>query len=348
MKRYLRQFVATTFACLLTLSLSLGVEANVLSIKQDAPKTYTVIKGDTLWEISSLYLDSPWLWPRLWQMNPEIENPHLIYPGDKLSLEWRNGQPMLTLKPMVKLSPKARKQAKPPIKAVREELFLPYLKSHRLLDTQQLHSAERVVGASDGRRYLTDANLIYISGQQPPSRWGIYREMRTFDVDGREVTALKKIAEGEVVTSDEELSALSVSIQYQEIMAGDIVLSDIGTEEALLNPTFYPQPGPSGSVSKILGSLEGSQYSGSNDVVVVSGGRDQGFEQGSMFQLYQKGVSSKLEQHQDKQYQLPSVAVGYLMVIRPYRDYSLALVTQATAPIGIDTELMAPNPEGTH
>lgn len=75
-----------------------------LSIKQDAPKSYIVEKGDTLWDISEMYLDSPWLWPRLWQVNPEIDNPHLIYPGDKLSLVWRNGQPVLSVKPIMKLS----------------------------------------------------------------------------------------------------------------------------------------------------------------------------------------------------------------------------------------------------
>ncbi len=79
-----------------------------LNIKPDAPQTYVVVKGDTLWDISALYLDSPWLWPRLWQINPDIDNPHLIYPGDKLSLVWKNGQPMLSLKPVVTLSPKAR------------------------------------------------------------------------------------------------------------------------------------------------------------------------------------------------------------------------------------------------
>lgn len=68
-------------------------EQTPLALKPNAPTTYTVVKGDTLWDISALYLDSPWLWPRLWQVNPEIDNPHLIYPGDKLTLFWRDGNP---------------------------------------------------------------------------------------------------------------------------------------------------------------------------------------------------------------------------------------------------------------
>ncbi|WP_422382841.1 LysM peptidoglycan-binding domain-containing protein [Marinicellulosiphila megalodicopiae] len=61
-------------------------EGDSLQIKQDAPEKYTVVKGDTLWNISSMYLHSPWRWPEIWSYNEYIENPHLIYPGDVLFL----------------------------------------------------------------------------------------------------------------------------------------------------------------------------------------------------------------------------------------------------------------------
>ncbi len=89
-------------------------DAKPLTVKDDAPQTYVVVKGDTLWDISAMYLDSPWLWPRLWQVNPDIDNPHLIYPGDKLSLVWINGQPVLSLKPVKKLSRKHASQKRKP------------------------------------------------------------------------------------------------------------------------------------------------------------------------------------------------------------------------------------------
>ncbi|MGR5269631.1 LysM peptidoglycan-binding domain-containing protein [Vibrio astriarenae] len=345
MTRYSYLLFAATLVCLLSLSTLARTQAPHLSIKQDAPKTYTVIKGDTLWDISSFYLDSPWLWPRLWQVNPSIENPHLIYPGDKLNLVWRNGQPMLSLKPMVQLRPKVRKEPKKAISTVREELVLPYLQSDRLIEADELKMAERVVGASNGSRYLTGTNQLYISGQHTishqhiDSRWGIYREMSTFDVDDKKVVALKKVAEGKISSVHDDLSALKITTQHQEIMAGDVALNDLDRDSALISTTFYPQPAPTEGVVEILGSLEGSQYVGLHGVVIVSAGNEQGLVQGSMYELYQAGATSAIEKNQ---FQLPSSLVGHLMIIRPYSQYSLALVTQAVAPVGVGLELRTP------
>lgn len=129
MTRYRSLWLRFSALGLAALCLSINALASPapLSIKDSAPRTYTVVKGDTLWGISALYLDSPWLWPRLWQANPEISNPHLIYPGDQLTLIWRDGQPTLSLKPMIKLSPQARVLKKPPLTTVEEALLLPYL-----------------------------------------------------------------------------------------------------------------------------------------------------------------------------------------------------------------------------
>ena len=137
-----------------------------LTIKQGAPEAYVVVKGDTLWDISAMYLDSPWLWPRLWQVNPEIENPHLIYPGDKLSLVWINGEPVLSLKPVIKLSPKIRVSEKKAVPTVNEGLVLPYLQSDRLVEQQDIQSAQRVLGTSDGKRFLSGEDRLFISGNQ--------------------------------------------------------------------------------------------------------------------------------------------------------------------------------------
>lgn len=161
MSRFIRYLVCVFLPLSLVVN-ALAAEDMALTVKANAPQTYTVVKGDTLWDISALYLDNPWLWPRLWQINPEIDNPHLIYPGDKLTLVWRNGQPVLSLKPMVKLSPKVRVLEKKAVPTVQEGLVLPYLYTDRLLDKQTLQESQRVLGASDGKQYLTAQNQVVV------------------------------------------------------------------------------------------------------------------------------------------------------------------------------------------
>lgn len=271
-------------------------EQTPLALKPNAPTTYTVVKGDTLWDISALYLDSPWLWPRLWQVNPEIDNPHLIYPGDKLTLFWRDGQPVLSLKPMRKLSPQVRVLEKQAVPTVQEGLVLPYLQSDRLMAKTALQGSVRVIGSSEGRQYLTKQDQLYISGVHSEKKWGIYREVAQYQRDDEVMVALRLVAVGELAMTGGNFSGLSLLEQNQEILANDIALPEVDLEERQLSTTFYPQPAPAGSEARILGSLEGSQYAGQNQVVVIDQGRSDGVAQGSMFELYQAAVQVKAKQ----------------------------------------------------
>ncbi|MVB90587.1 LysM peptidoglycan-binding domain-containing protein [Vibrio cholerae] len=328
-------------------------EQTPLALKPNAPTTYTVVKGDTLWDISALYLDSPWLWPRLWQVNPEIDNPHLIYPGDKLTLFWRDGQPVLSLKPMRKLSPQVRVLEKQAVPTVQEGLVLPYLQSDRLMTKTALQGSVRVIGSSEGRQYLTKQDQLYISGVHSEKKWGIYREVAQYQRDDEVMVALRLVAVGELAMTGGNFSGLSLQEQNQEILANDIALPEIDLEERQLSTTFYPQPAPAGSEARILGSLEGSQYAGQNQVVVIDQGRSDGVAQGSMFELYQAAVQVKakqdsstfLSERSNTDVQLPSVKVGALMVIRPYERFSLALITNSSAPISAEVHALSPQAE---
>ena len=77
------------------IALGVSVGAAEVELKSDHPDTYTVVKGDTLWDISARFLQKPWLWPEIWQANPQIKNPHWIYPGDQLTLVYVEGRPTL-------------------------------------------------------------------------------------------------------------------------------------------------------------------------------------------------------------------------------------------------------------
>lgn len=321
-------------------------EQTPLTLKPNAPKTYTVVKGDTLWDISALYLDSPWLWPRLWQVNPEIDNPHLIYPGDKLTLFWRDGQPVLSLKPMRKLSPQVRVLEKQAVPTVQEGLVLPYLQSDRLMAKSELQNSVRVIGASDGRKYLTKQDQLYITGVHSVKNWGIYREVAQYQRGDEVMVALRLIAEGDLAMTDNNFSGLTLQVQTQEILVNDIALPEVNLEARQLSTTFHPQPAPVGSEARILGSLEGSQYAGQNQVVVIDQGSMDGLAQGSMFELYQAAAQVNHKKTAKVDVQLPSTKIGTLMVIRPYARFSLALITNSSAPIS--AEILAVSPQAAN
>ena len=108
------RFLRRCIGCLLALALTAGAAAapsqGPLRLNPDAPDTYIVQAGDTLWDISALFLSDPWRWPGLWQGNPHLDNPHLIYPGDQLNLFWADGVPYVARAAQheVKLSPVMR------------------------------------------------------------------------------------------------------------------------------------------------------------------------------------------------------------------------------------------------
>ena len=189
--------------------------ADELLLNEDAPKTYTVEKGDTLWDISTVFLDQPWLWPKLWRLNPEISNPHLIYPGDVLTLVYdEQGEPMLIVeetipepepepvvepevdnsvveqlppvkqtivvkeKPTYKWTPKVRETIKSePIQVLPLEVIAPYIHYANLFTEEQLETLPYVIGSDEGYKSSTEGFNVYVNNDLELGKtYGIYQK----------------------------------------------------------------------------------------------------------------------------------------------------------------------------
>ncbi len=85
----------TVSALLLIVIMGMSAQADTVVLNPNYPNRYVVVKGDTLWDISAHFLRDPWKWPDVWELNPQIANPNLIYPGDVISLVFRDGKPTL-------------------------------------------------------------------------------------------------------------------------------------------------------------------------------------------------------------------------------------------------------------
>jgi len=155
------------------LSFAATVYAAGVELRADHPDTYVVKKGDTLWDISARFLKSPWYWPEIWQANPQIENPHLIYPGDVLSLVYIDGSPHLVVdapprEPQADIGPQMRDEGEtnaiPPLPyaAVRSFLSRPHI-----LSEEDYQAAPYVMGLEENRLRAVDKSLIYVRNLGP-------------------------------------------------------------------------------------------------------------------------------------------------------------------------------------
>jgi hypothetical protein len=158
----------------------------VIEIKSDAPKSYVVAKGDTLWDIASRFLKAPWYCPEIWHVNPQIENPHLIYPGDVLTLHYVAGRPYIQVAgesrlggKAIKLSPRVRAQ---PLE--RDNIRLPnqniqqFITHPRIVSMRELDAAPYIPSAQDDRLIYGSGDQVYVHSRKPLSPGDRYRVVR--------------------------------------------------------------------------------------------------------------------------------------------------------------------------
>ncbi|MEZ5471228.1 MAG: LysM peptidoglycan-binding domain-containing protein [Marinicella sp.] len=150
----------------LLIGLMFVAQAEEVELNPAHPDTYVVQKGDTLWDISAVFLKSPWLWPEIWHANPQIENPHLIYPGDVINLIYLDGKPAITVNrshPTVKLSPTARTiDHSDAIQTIPLKDIEPFLKRLRILSKADAELAPYVVETQEQKILAATHNKIYV------------------------------------------------------------------------------------------------------------------------------------------------------------------------------------------
>jgi hypothetical protein len=159
----IRRLIYLTFAALLLTGV---VVAQDVSVRSDHPDEYVVVKGDTLWDISGRFLDKPWQWPAIWHANPQIENPHLIYPGDVISLVYVDGVPQLRLRrgDTVKLSPTIRASDHEAIQAIPFDSIAPFVRNLRILSPEEFAELPYIVANEDQRLTSTNTDVTYGRG----------------------------------------------------------------------------------------------------------------------------------------------------------------------------------------
>jgi len=361
----LKRIVLTIFCLVLPLSSI----ADELRLAKDAPKSYVVKKGDTLWDISGKFLQQPWLWPKLWRINPDIQNPHLIYPGEQLNLVFdAQGQPMLVKgKPSLKWSPKVRKTLKEqnPVQTISLNVLSPFVKYDTILSTQDIDSSPYVIGSDEGHKSSVDGYKLYVSGDLVQGQsYAIYeKDEAIHSPDTSEIIAYhaRLIGTGKALrsgnASNKEPATIYLESALRELRSGAIVKP---VNEGQMLPAFFTMQAAEQSVrGQIIKSSNNNREFGKLEVVFIDQGIMHGVRQGDVLSInrlspgviesadgpiYSKDASRwhKMASASESDYVMPEESIGKMMVFKVFDQVSMALIINSYKPLRLNDIVTAP------
>ena len=323
----------------------------------NAPDAYTVKRGDTLWDISKLFLKSPWRWPELWGMNlSDIRNPHLIYPGQILYLDKSNGRARLRVgTPVgseggrsVKLSPRVRagEYDDGAIGGVPMHLIEPFLNEAVILESDELDRAPRIIAAPEGRVLMSRGDLAYVRGDDggKSDQWRMFRQARplldptTKEVLGYEaafVGTAEYLRAGEVRKGNQGVEEIVPSTYRVTSTRLEANVGDRLTPVPARDFTAYAPHPPSRPVAGQVVSVYGEALNaGQSQIVAINMGTKDGMERGHTLALWQAGadVIDKTDPARPV-VKLPDERHGLLYVFRVFNRMSYALILTSQQPV---------------
>lgn len=348
MKKIVLGLILTTF-------LSFNVLAESIALAPDHPSQYEVKRGDTLWHISNAFLRDPWMWPEIWHINRQIQNPHLIYPGDIIKLVYVKGEPRLTVERSrhntrrladgtIKLSPRIRaSELDSVIPAIPLDAIQSFLSDSRVLTKEMLENAPYVAAGNEKHVIMGEGDYFYGRGDWSTQHtaYGVYRQGDAYvDPDNKEVLGYnaKELGLGKILRVTDDLAKTELVRASQEIRVGDRM---IPTEERKVQSVFYPKSPKKGLKGKIISVMSGVKNVAQYDVVVINRGMREAVEQGDVFAIYRKGEAVR-DKYTEELIQLPSERAGMMMVFRTFEKVSYGLVLKATSSMAVFDEVREP------
>jgi len=352
--------------------LTVATYATAVEVNGGHPETYVVQKGDTLWDISARFLKKPWLWPEIWQANPQVKNPHLIYPGDVLSLAYLD---------RVVAQPGPRQEQ--PINALPLDQIEPFLKQLSVVD--EIDSLPYVVALEDNRLRATTGQTAYVrglDGAEVGQRWAVVRptvryslpkptedltangdvtpgsgnlwknfvaapskrnEMLGYELAQLNVGTVVKLADGQ---SEVTTLALQGRVDGREVRAGDRLVPVEANPYDLQFFPHAPAAQTEGLDMRVLAVTDMYLSGGPRDVVAISAGSANGIDNGTVVSLWRQGrhVAHRMQYPNSSRMDdsltsgagrvsLPDEYAAHAMVFRTFDKVSYALVMQGVKPV---------------
>jgi hypothetical protein len=311
-----------------------GDPASGQPIQTITPELHVVRRGDTLWDICTLYFNDPWQWPRIWSYNPTITNPHWIYPGDVVRLlEKGQEQPAAVTRvedPEIEVTPRPSRTS---AVSVRQLAFV---------EADEL-SAITIDGSPEEKQLLATGDPVYLAypADQPPKAgetYTIYTEQKK----------VKHPTEGDYVGSYVRILG---DVQVQSVQEGKRArgvitdANDVIERGALVGPVqrnfrnVQPTPNQNNLRGTIVAQLTADQLIGQGEVVFIDLGTANGVERGNRLFVIRRGDAYDMEMGprgnvgQDDP-DFPARAIGEIVVVQTGENLSVGLVTLALQGMG--------------
>ncbi|MCB1733907.1 MAG: LysM peptidoglycan-binding domain-containing protein [Gammaproteobacteria bacterium] len=357
---------ALVSALFLALSLIVGTSAFAdgnansgrVALADGHPDSYIVQRGDTLWGIAGRFLKDPWRWQEIWRANPSIENPHLIYPGDRIELVTIDGEPRLQVgergRPVVKLSPKVREVSdREAVPAFDVSKLKGFFELPRVMNPQEFNSAAYVLKPVGEHLIVGRGDRVYVRGleSQHGREFGIYRMGQPYKVDvldmdsgeirnqeiGREIVHVGK----GYVERWGDPATMRIESASEQIIQGLRVLPPDPQDSFISYAPKSPDPQLRG---KVINFMDGLVQGGPGQIMVLDVGSKAGVERGDVVGVFIGGevFEDKTEGAVSEIAILPEERVGLAMIFRVYDQVSYALIMSATQAIHTGDTIATP------
>ncbi len=342
------------------------LQAANCAFRPDAPAQHTVVKGDTLWDISAKFLANPWCWPQVWEMNrDDIRNPHWIYPGQIIYFDSATGrlslrQPGASVTAgagdpsQLKLSPQIRTQGlgKDAVESLPSNVIDPFLSHPLVVVAEELCGAPRITAGREGRLFLGRDDKAFVSGElKGGTSFQVYRPGKplldpvTKAVLAHEAQYLGTVTLQAPPDAKSGVHTFAISSSVQEMGAGDVLIKAPPTP--LRN--YVPHPPERQVDARIVANYSGLGAAGQNQVVSINRGSVDGLDIGSVLQLYHFGKMAP-DPAADKGWlgmgkpkvKLPDEQYGTLFIFRVFKHISYGLIMQVSEPVEVGDVAKSP------
>ncbi len=327
----------------------------------NAPDSYVVKRGDTLWAISKVFLRDPWYWPEIWQVNPQIKNPHLIYPGDTLRLVFIDGRPHIVLQRSLergndlRIEPRVRSQSlESSITTIPYEAVAAFMSKPSVLSKEQIKTAPYVLATRDQHVVMAEGDPVYARGFRPAAVAGAYYYLvrvgePLIDPDDDHLLGYNGVytGSGHIVRTGDPATLLMTD-STRETYPGDKLIAG-GVDVSL---DFMPSPPKMRTDGRIIAVNDGVSVIGQYQVVAINRGSRDGLVPGNVLAVlaggeevldteshgYLDGISHFGGHHVD----LPEERSGTFMVFKTFERLSYGLILEATDIIQVGDTVTSP------